>query len=62
MSKFERGDKVSYKELYGNTSCRVVGVSLKAPYVYSVRDIYNIKISNIPESCLKREHSSRGLK
>ena len=51
MNKFGVGDKVSYIGI----SCRVVGVSLKAPYVYSVRDGYNLKITNVPESCLKHE-------
>ena len=51
MSKFDVGDEVSYTGI----SCRVVGISLKAPYVYSVRDRYNLKITNVPESCLKHE-------
>ena len=52
MTKFDVGDEVSYIGI----SCRVVGVSLKAPYyVYSVRDSYDIKLSNIPENCLKHE-------
>ena len=51
MNKFDVGDEVTYSGI----SCRVVGVSFKTPYVYSVRDRDNLKISNIPEYCLKHE-------
>ena len=51
MNKFDVGDKVFYIGI----SCRVVGISLETPYVYSIRDSNGLKITNIPESYLKHE-------